>query len=171
MAVTVGTAADIEKLVSDACVLATTPPYGPTAVEVPSDMLSSYRTTSDAREIPSSTFLSRRPPHKGWWERKREGPTSPDALVQQAGGPFNAALDHVLPLEWIVISDPGICSSLASSLSAKRRVLLPKSAPVSFALPTAIGVAIYNLQSLHSSHAPFSPVVAIVDPQAFDFRT
>jgi hypothetical protein len=127
--VAVGEAIDLPRTLHDACALAASTPYGPTAVEIPSDMMSGFHDAVPAgKQVKASggvSGLRSTPP-----SAKAVLAAAPPAAVsdaQRAAGPFKPALDKWLRKGQIVVSDPGISSYLAAQLGAQRLLLPPRS--------------------------------------------
>ena len=88
-------------------------------------------------------------------------PLSSDvATMSRAAPPLCAALRALFAEKSLLVCDPGPCSGLVAALEGHHRLLLPpQRASVGYAVPTAIGAALYETKACSSS-ASASPVCA-----------
>ena len=175
---------EIERVLRRAVRLATTAPYGPVAVEIPvsscsvrsehpraSKAFGSHACSShcpqsdmmgDAVNFPQPAAQPQRPitSHS---ERTVAAtcPLSSDvAAMARAAPPLCAALRALLAEKSLLVCDPGPCSGLVAALENHHRLLLPpQRASVGYAVPTAIGAALYEAKA-RSGAASASPVRA-----------
>ncbi|KAL1511784.1 hypothetical protein AB1Y20_005070 [Prymnesium parvum] len=156
---------EIPRVLREALRVALTPPYGPVAVEIPSDMLSTFVPASElaklqsASRLPLPTMAPRLPSDSPVLPRHDE------ALAADSKALYSAVSDECRE-KLVVVSDPGLCSGLAAPLGERHELLLPpQDAAVGFAIPTAIGAALVRARG-STPGTPAPPVLAIVDAQA-----
>ena len=162
---------EIEDVLRRAVRVATTPPYGPVGVEMPSDMMGDFISGSLPAGKPP------RPPTSNAM-RTDTRPTDPlpvplmDALdanahaLAAAAPLLCAALNAAIDADATFAADPGPCSALLAQLSGRRLLRPPPHASVGYAVPTAIGAALFEARARGDAASAGAPVVALSDPQA-----
>ena len=178
---------EIEAALRQAVRTATTPPYGPVAVEIASDLMGAYVSAACA-PAPSSAARPSRELPLNVRGVPAPSPAQADVLAASeaatplcaalcaahgAGAPSANALELSDDEPLLLTCDPGACSALAAPLCSNRRapvggsrqwrVLWPdQEACVGFAVPAAIGAALAQSRAARASR----PVTALADMQA-----